>query len=448
MNVSVIGLGRSGLSCIQLLKRKGINVFASDAKEVKIDEEENLKIELGRNSEKILDSDLIILSPGVRMDHEIVKKAVQKAIPVIGEIEFASRFLRGRMVAITGTNGKTTTSMLIYHVLKEAKYDTKIAGNMAPGVPLSSIVDDTRESTISVVEVSTFQLESISTFHPQISVLLNISEDHLDRHGTMEEYERIKGRIFENQDEEDFAVINLDDRRVLNLSKRTRAKRIFFSREGPADTRYYHDKLLCHNEEICSLREIPSKIVLEDALAAISVLCIIGVKKNDIIRGIKTFNDIPHRLEHVTTINGRTFVNNSMCTNPVAFEKSLEVVCRNRPLGQSNQIIVIVGGKSKAVDIAPIIDSIIKRTKFCILMGETSNNIEQDLLGKGYKKFIKVYTMDNAVKEAFRLSEKGDTILLSPGFASFDKFTDFQERGEFFKKAVRKLKRETVRREA
>lgn len=429
--VSVVGLRRSGSAVVSLLKRRGAFVFGSDTDKTLDVSSLDIPLELGRNTKRILGADLIVVSPGVSLNNPIIKAAKKEGIKIIGELELASYYIQSKIIAVTGTNGKTTTCLLIDSIMKAASVDSVVAGNIYPGTPLSLIVDKISPDTVVIVEVSSFQLETIEKFRPYIGVLLNVTPDHLDRHPSMEEYIKIKSRIFENQTEEDFAVMNYDDINIRNLQIRTRSKRYNFSiTEGPQMSVYTKNGFICFNDK--QLMEIPAiDIPLEDILAAISVVGICGIKKNSIIEGLDSFKGAPHRMEHIGEVYKRTFINNSMCTNPSSFVKSLEVLTK-RP-------ILIMGGKSKMVDIEPILDSIVKEVKFCVVVGEVSKLIINGLKKKNYCDFYVAKEMKDAVRKAYSVSLPGDIVILSPGFASFDMFENFEERGNTFKKEVDNL---------
>ncbi|MCK4329585.1 UDP-N-acetylmuramoyl-L-alanine--D-glutamate ligase [candidate division WOR-3 bacterium] len=429
--VSVVGLRRSGSAVVSLLKRRGAFVFGSDTDRTLDVSSLDIPLELGRNTKRILDADLIVVSPGVSLNNPIIKAAKKEGIKIIGELELASYYIQSKIIAVTGTNGKTTTCLLIDSIMKAASVDSVVAGNIYPGTPLSLIVDKISPDTVVIVEVSSFQLETIEKFRPYIGVLLNVTPDHLDRHPSMEEYIKIKSRIFENQTEEDFAVMNYDDINIRNLPINTRSKRYNFSiTEGPLMSVYTKNGFICFNEK--QLMEIPAiDVPLEDILAAISVVGICGIRKNSIIEGLGTFKAAPHRMEHIGEIYKRTFINNSMCTNPSSFVKSLEVLTK-RP-------VLIMGGKSKMVDIEPILDSIVKEVKFCVVVGEVSKLIITGLKKKNYCDFYVAKEMKDAVRKAYSVSLPGDIVILSPGFASFDMFENFEERGNTFKKEVDNL---------
>ncbi|MCK4307073.1 UDP-N-acetylmuramoyl-L-alanine--D-glutamate ligase [candidate division WOR-3 bacterium] len=431
--VSVMGFGRSGKACANLLLNIGAKVFVSDHSENTNHEHEprtRIEFEFGKHSERILDADMIVISPGVSLQHPIILKAKKRNIPVIGELEFASRFIENPIIGITGTNGKTTTAFLIQRMLESAGIDTVLCGNM--GIPLSSVIAELKPSTVPILEVSTFQLETVETFRPWIGILLNITPDHLDRHKSFQEYKDLKLKLFSNQTEDDFAVLNFDDPVVRTAN--TRAQKLFFSCKGNSRTAptiwvkngnvfYAQDKLFSINE-----LNFKWECLLPDYLAAILVGKILKLSSSLILEGLNSFTGVPHRLEDIGTIEKVRFINNSMCTNPEAFVSTLHSF--------KQPVILIAGGKEKKVDITPIVQAINEYTKYTVLIGETAPKLS-NLLNTQH---CSANTMEEAVSLAYAHASPGDTILLSPGFASFDWFRDFSERGEKFKEAVRKLK--------
>ncbi|MCK4352728.1 UDP-N-acetylmuramoyl-L-alanine--D-glutamate ligase [candidate division WOR-3 bacterium] len=463
--VSVIGFGRSGKACVKLLLDRGAKVFVSEIKErnqgiegsrvqeVVRFEELGVEFEFGKHSSKILNSGLIIVSPGVSLDLPIIKEARRRGIPVLSELEFATQFIPALMhkcgVGITGTNGKTTTAFLIQEVLKSANKECIVCGNM--GVPVSSIVnllvDKSGNSTIPIIEVSTFQLEAIDSFCPHIGILLNITPDHLDRHKNFKEYRDLKFKLFSNQRANDFAILNFDDIEIRKYlfheeQDKLKAQKIFFSTQAGSlchQNVYIKDKdIFWEGEKLFSLNNLNLKweCWLEDGLAAIAVAKILGIPNETILKGFRNFKGVPHRLEDIGVINGVRFINNSMCTNPDSFKRTL--------LSFKRRVILITGGKEKGVEITSIVNTIKRKAKHTILIGETSETLAKALkenYTKAFPSARRAGSMDEAVKIAFKYATKGDTILLSPGFASFDWFQDFKDRGEKFKKAIEKLKK-------
>jgi len=429
--VSIVGLKRSGSAAVSLLKKKGAFVFGSDIDKTIDISSLDIPLELGKNSQRILDTDLVVVSPGISLQHPVLIEAKKRSIPVVGELELASWFIHSPIIAVTGTNGKTTTCLLIDNIMRTASLDSVVAGNIYPGLPLSLVVDKISRETVVIVEVSSFQLETIEKFRPHIAVLLNITPDHLDRHPSMEEYKKIKTRIFKNQEKTDFAVLNFDDENVKEVFNAAESKAVYFSISESKKVKVYtKDGFIWFGKE--QLFPIPEMdLPLEDILAGIAVSKIQGIRNESIKEGLLSFTGAPHRMENIGDTNGRTFINNSMCTNPSSFVKSLNVL-KKRP-------ILIMGGKSKKVDIEPILDAVIKKVKFCVVLGEVSNLIIRSLKEKDYLNFYFAQDMADAIQRAYSVSSPGDVIFLSPGFASFDMFKDFQERGDVFKKEVKNL---------
>ena len=442
---SVIGLGRSGVAAARLLVKKGAEVFASDMKErsellAVADELEQLGVglEFGRHSERILESERIVVSPGVRSDIPLLMEAKEKGRPVISEVELAYSFLECPMIAVTGTNGKTTTAALINHILEMGGFRTALGGNIAPGVPMSGLVD--RSLDFAVVEVSTFQLETIDKFRPHVGVLTNIAPDHLDRHGSFEEYKKLKARLFSNQTAQDYSVLNADDEEVMDATEAVRSRRDFFSRSGAVDDGVWvaegdiRFQISKRSGRICSRSEIALKgeFNLENSLAASAASLLLGAGEKTIAEALASFRGVVHRLEEIGEIRGITFVNNSMCTNPTAAALSLEAF--------SEPLVLIVGGKDKGFCADPLIKGVVEKAKYVVLIGEVTKKLSKELEVAGFRRYESASSMSDALNKAYAASTSGDTILLSPGFASFDMFKNFEERGFAFKEAFAQLK--------
>ncbi|MBU4128585.1 UDP-N-acetylmuramoyl-L-alanine--D-glutamate ligase [bacterium] len=437
--VLVIGMGRAGVAAAKLLETKGARVTITDKKgreELKEAlrklEKRGMGIETGGHPLELLeDTEIIVASPGVPPNIPLLERAKEKRIPVIGELELASSFLKVPIVAVTGTNGKTTTTTLIGKILKEEGKRVAVAGNI--GHPLSSCVNGSYE--LIVTEVSSFQLERIKTFHPFISIMLNIAPDHLDRYRDLNEYIGAKKRIFLNQGKGDFAVLNRDDSNCSTFS--TEAKKIFFSREELAEGVYLKKEIIMANlfgrsQEVIHREEIGIKGPhnLENALAAITACLILKVKVTSIRRVLKEFKGVPHRMEFVKKVKGVRFVNDSKATNVSSVMKSLASF--------TEPIILIAGGRDKGLDYSPLRPLVEKRVKALILLGEAKEKIAQAL--SSCKRIKMAEDMKEAVDIAFGLAEEGEIVLLSPACSSYDMFKDFEERGEVFKKAIRELK--------
>ncbi|MDI6785539.1 MAG: UDP-N-acetylmuramoyl-L-alanine--D-glutamate ligase [bacterium] len=438
--VAVLGLGKSGIAAAKLLHQKEAKVFISEINnELSFKGElysylnNNFEIELGRHSEKILESDMIVISPGINTDIPIIKKAHELNISVISEIELAFKFIKNQtLVSITGTNGKTTVTTLLGEVVKNDKKETIVAGNI--GYPLCEAINELKEEHILITEISSFQLENIEKFKPHISVLLNITEDHLDRYFDMEEYTRAKKNITINQKRGDFIVLNYDDFRIRSLDIRTSAKIIYFSvKEKIKEGVYIEDNKIISNlkgkkEFICNLEDIKikGKHNQENILAVVSVSILLNVNKEILKDTISNFAGLEHRIKEVKNIHGVTFINDSKATNIDAMLKAMESF--NSP------IILIAGGRDKKGNFILLRNLLLKKTKEMILIGESKEKIRNLL-----KECVNTHLVDNlskAVNLAYALAEDGDIVLFSPGCSSYDMFSNYEERGECFKKEV------------
>jgi UDP-N-acetylmuramoylalanine--D-glutamate ligase len=376
--------------------------------------------------------DLIVPSPGVPAALPGLLAARGAKIPIWSEIELASHFLRGKLIAVTGSNGKTTTTTLIGHILAGAGIPTIVAGNI--GTPLISRVDDSGDDTITVAEVSSFQLEWIASFRPNVSVVLNVTPDHLDRHASFEEYGRAKLRIFENQTEHDWAVVNADDP-VLARQSPKRAHLCGFSRtrDLPIGTYLRDGQVLFRDDRGETLLLHRSDIGLrgehnvENVLAAASAAWLIGVPAAAIAAGVRSFPGVEHRLEFVADLGGVQFFNDSKATNVDATLKALDAF--------SGGLFVILGGKDKGSDYTPLIEPLQQRARLVLLIGAAAEKIQAQI-GAGVPT-LHAGTLDRAVALASERARPGDTVLLAPACASFDQFENYEHRGRVFKQLVR-----------
>ena len=426
--VAVIGAARSGTAAALLLVERGARVTLSDAKrEIESSVEGQLRragvrLELGgHRPQTIEDADLIVVSPGVPLDQPLLANARRAAVPIIGEIELASRWLNGRIVAITGTKGKSTTTTLTGRMFAEGGRRTLVGGNI--GTPLSAQVADSTPETYHVVEVSSFQLETTETFHPWIAVLLNLSSDHLDRHGSMEAYGQAKAKIFANQTPRDWAVINADDPQTLQLARAGRAKQVLFSAGTPL-------------VPLSSIRLIGRHLVA-DVMAAAAVAGIAGIERDAMVRAVEGFTGLEHALEPVTVIRGVQFINDSKATNIEAAKLAIEAFDRN--------VVVILGGRFKSGDFKQLRDPLKSRGAAVVAIGEATPLIQEALADA-----VPVHSeksLADAVRRGFELAAPAGTVLLAPACASFDMFLDYAERGRVFKTEVRKLAEELTTRE-
>jgi UDP-N-acetylmuramoylalanine--D-glutamate ligase len=408
-NITVIGLGRSGFACARLLYNIGARVSVTEKNKnhrvigLARQLPSSIKQELGRHTPQFIkERDLIVTSPGVDERSQPLLWARKFRIPVISEIECAWCLCPARVVAVTGTNGKTTTVTLIGRVLEAAGQKTFILGNI--GAPFSAQVENIQAGDIVSLEVSSFQLETIKRFKPKISVILNFTPDHLDRYPDLSKYLSAKSRIFMNQDKTDYLVLNRDDPVVCDLAKKSEAKVIYF------------DGKIHPNPNFAAVK---------------AVVSILGVDANLCDDIFRTFAGLPHRLERITEFKHREFINDSKATNPDATAFALRSI--------SKPIILIAGGRDKGFDFSLIADLICRRTKALILLGEAKDKIGQ--IFKTRLPTAKASNLAGAVKLAFSQSQAGDCILFSPMCSSFDMFQDFEHRGEAFREAVKKLQK-------
>ncbi|MBU0477850.1 UDP-N-acetylmuramoyl-L-alanine--D-glutamate ligase [bacterium] len=441
--ITVLGLGKSGFAAAKLANKMGATVFVSDSS-VSEDIKKNkdiltsigIEVEIGRHSANVYkNKHLIILSPGISPDIPILRKAKEDNIGVVSEIEFASWFSLAKIIAITGTNGKTTTTILIKNMLKEAGYNTIVAGNI--GTALSEKVESLSKSDIIVAEISSFQLETITKFCPFISLVLNITPDHLDRYKNMTNYTRAKSLIFKNQTAKNFTIINYDDPIVRKFENTTKAHVSFFSRKIQTCNAFVKDGKIsmrpdAEEKEICRLDELRIKSThnLENMLATICVASIFKIDPGIMKTTLAKFIGLPHKTEFVNKINNVTFINDSKATNVDATKTAIE--------NTLSPIILIMGGKHKGSSYTYLEQAIRNKVKHLILIGEAKDIIKKDI--GGLVPLTYVYSMDDAVEEAFSLAVQNDTILLSPACSSFDMFQNYIERGNLFKNAVNTLK--------
>jgi len=422
-NVTVAGAARSGIAAALLLAERGARVTLTDARsELEPSESNQLRdarvaLELGaQRLETFTSADLLVVSPGIPLDEPQIAAAREAGVPVMGEIELASRWLTGRIVAITGTKGKSTTTTLTGRMFTAGGLTALVGGNI--GTPLSSQVAASTPETFHIVEVSSFQLETTETFHPWIAVLLNLSSDHLDRHGSMEAYGAAKAKIFANQTPEDWAVINADDPQTLALARAGRARKVFFSAGTPL-------------VPLSSIRLIGRHLVA-DVMAAATVAQLAGVPTDAMVRAVESFTGLEHALEPVAVVDGVRFVNDSKATNVEAAQRAIESF--------ETGLVVIMGGRFKSGDFSLLRDPLRSREAKVVAIGEATSMIERAL--DGVVPVEAVETLEEAVRRAYELARaqgSGGVVLLAPACASFDMFRDYAERGRAFKKEVLKL---------
>ena len=441
--VLVVGLGKSGVASALFLKARGARVTVSDTKspdqlrdEIPLLLDHGIAVETGGHGERTFrGQDLIVVSPGVPVDAPPLVQARASGEPVIGEVELAAQHLPGPIVAITGSNGKTTTTSLAGDILTAGGLPTVVGGNI--GTPAISLVEHAARETVIVLEISSFQLETIQTFRPRVAVILNITPDHLDRHRTFQTYVDAKARIFENQQTSDFAVLNEDDPTCLTLAGRTRGQVFWFSRKKEVKQGAYLEggRILFRDgagqREIMLVSEIRLKGAhnVENVLAGICAGVLLGVAPDKIRQAVRGFKAVEHRLEYVTTIKGVEYYDDSKATNVDATIKALESFPAN--------IHLILGGKDKGSDYTVLNDLLRQRVKRVYTIGVAADKIESHI--KGAAEIVHAETLDNAIRRAHAVAQPGDIVLLAPACASFDQFQSYNHRGQVFKEVVHAL---------
>ena len=440
--VLVVGLGKSGLAAALFLRHRGAQVTVSDvrsaealAKDIPALLDEGINVEAGGHGLLTFRrQDLIVVSPGVPLDTPELAQVRSFGLPIIGELELAARFLKGKTLAITGSNGKTTTTALLGEILEAAGFPTLVGGNI--GVPVVGLIEESTDATWSVLEVSSFQLESTQLFHPAIAVILNITPDHLDRHGSFENYARAKERIFANQDEHDFLVLNADNARAAAAADHSASKVYLFNIENPVEQGtwveggqlVYRSSRDAHIESVIPLSDIPLKGEhnVENVLAAICAARLAGASVEVIRTSIQNFRAVEHRLEYVSTINGVEFYNDSKATNVDATAKAIAAF----PSG----IHLILGGKDKNSDYTLLADLLKERVRAVYTIGSAAAKIESHL--RGVVPIHSCETLEKAVLAAATAAHPGDVVLLAPACSSFDQFESYEHRGRVFKELV------------
>jgi UDP-N-acetylmuramoylalanine--D-glutamate ligase len=440
--VLVVGLGKSGLAAALFLRDRGARVTVSDTRsaaalgdQIPALLEAGIMVEAGGHGLLTFRrQDLIVVSPGVPLDTPEVKQAAQFGLPVIGELELASRFLRGDVVAITGSNGKTTTTTLIGEIFKDAGLTTQVGGNI--GLPVIELIAGSAAETWNVLEVSSFQLETTVEFKPKIALVLNITPDHLDRHKTFEAYRAAKAKITANQGPEDFLVLNAEDVASQGVAAKTRAKIYWFSgaRRIKQGAFVHGESVFFVGEEggtpepVLPVAEIPLKGEhnVENVLAAVCAARLAGIASEAIRRTVAAFHAVEHRLELVRTVRGVEYYNDSKATNVDATRKAVA----SFPGG----IHLILGGKDKDSDYTELAPLLRERVKAVYTIGSAAEKIERELAG--VVKIVAAGTLDAAVAGAAGAAVSGDVVLLAPACSSFDQFENYEHRGRAFREAV------------
>jgi UDP-N-acetylmuramoylalanine--D-glutamate ligase len=445
--VLVVGLGKSGVASALFLKAHGARVTVSDTKsgdelrnEIPVLLDHGITVETGGHGDRTFrGQDLIVVSPGVPVDAPPLVQARALGEKVIGEIELAAQFLPGPIVAITGSNGKTTTTTLTGEIMTTAGFPALVGGNI--GTPAISLAERAKADTVIVLEVSSFQLETIQTFRPKVAVILNITPDHLDRHRTFEAYVNAKARMFENQQGSDFAVLNADDPTCVAMAGRTKAQVFWFSRQKEVTQgAWVRDGNILfrygvQQHEVMQVSEIPLKGAhnLENVLAAVCAGALMGCAAEKIRQAVHDFKAVEHRLEYVATIRGVDYYNDSKATNVDATIKALESFPAN--------IHLILGGKDKGSDYTVLNDLLRQRVKRVYTIGAAAAKIESQIVSSksGGPEVMPAETLENAIRKANTAAQPGDVVLLAPACASFDQFKNYEHRGQTFKEIVRML---------
>jgi UDP-N-acetylmuramoylalanine--D-glutamate ligase len=440
--VLVVGLGKSGVASALFLEKRGARVTVSDTRtdeqlpqEIPLLLDHGISVETGQHGERTFrDQDLIVISPGVPFDVPQLVQARTLGIPVIGEVELAARFLDGSIVAITGSNGKTTTTALAGAIIASSGRKVLVGGNI--GTPAINFVETVTDDTWVVLEISSFQLETIKSFHPKVAVVLNVTPDHLDRHYTFENYARAKARIFENQTADDFSVLNADNPPCVAMETKAKAPVYWFSRSKEVELgAFTRGKGIVWRggtteREIMPVSEISLKGShnVENVLAGVCVGMLAGVEPAQIRGAVSAFKAVEHRLEYVATVHGVDYYNDSKATNVDATMKALESF--------PGRIHLILGGKDKGSDYSLLNPLLKERVKRVYTIGAAAAKIESQLKGP---EIVSIGTLDAAVKRASETATAGDVVLLAPACASFDQFDSYEHRGRTFKEQVRQL---------
>lgn len=440
--ILVVGLARTGASVARFLAERGARVTVTDKRERKAVagfleslHGHDITFELGRHGdETFLSADVIVVSPGVPMDIEPLKLAVNRGVPVISEIELAYRFIDAPIAAITGTNGKTTTTTLAGEIFAACGFRTFVGGNI--GKPLIDLVTSGENVDRVVAEISSFQLEGIERFRPRVAVLLNITEDHLDRYASYQEYIDAKVRIFANQTADDYAVLNVDDPLVAGCAEKIAARVVPMSRHSVLEQGIYcrdgiityawEGRVECFPTSAFKLRGVHN---LDNCMASLATALLMGCAAQPSLAAVEAFPGLPHRMELVATVDGVAYYNDSKGTNVGSVVKSLESFPGN--------ITLVAGGRDKGGEYAPLAKLVKERVRRLILLGEARERI-RDALGH-LTETIVVSSMEEAVSEAHRLARPGEVVLFSPACSSFDMFRNYEERGERFAELVRAL---------
>lgn len=446
-NVLVVGTGISGIAATDLLVEVGANVILYDGnKELKEEEikaklksTENVTVVLGELGQQIRTSlQYVVISPGVPIDNPLVKELRQEGKPILGEIELAYTLSEGKIAAITGTNGKTTTTALVGEILKTHFESTFVVGNI--GIPYTRMATQIKKNSVVAAEISSFQLETVHTFRPTVSAILNITPDHLNRHYTMECYADTKFQITANQTADDVCVLNYEDSILREKAKQVPAKVFYFSSMQELEEGIYLDKeqniQFVYNgekEKVCHISELQllGKHNYENVMAGVAISYFMGVPMETIKKAIKAFTAVEHRIEYVTEKNGVKYYNDSKGTNPDAAIQGIRAMV--------SKTLLIGGGYDKGSEYDEWIESFDGKVKMLVLLGQTSDKIEACARKHGFENIVKVASLEEAVKVCAENAQPGEAVLLSPACASWGMFKSYEQRGDMFKELVRGL---------
>ncbi|MBE5945548.1 MAG: UDP-N-acetylmuramoyl-L-alanine--D-glutamate ligase [Lachnospiraceae bacterium] len=447
--VLVAGSGKSGLCASALLARNGEKVILFDenknlkpedvlAKIEDVENKDNIEVYIGELTDEIISQcSIMVISPGIPVDAKFALKVKEAGLPIWSEIELAYNYEKGVVAAITGTNGKTTTTTLVGEIIKAWNEETYVVGNI--GIPYTKLSDGTTDKSVTVAEISSFQLETIVSFKPHVSAILNVTPDHLDRHYTFENYAKCKLDITKNQTKDDYAVLNYDDPETMKLADKIEAKKIYFSREKLLDEGVFVEdgKIVIKEADnkinVLSLADI--KLLgthnTENVLAAVAVSYYMGVPVDVIEKVCVEFKGVEHRIEYVKTVNGVAYYNDSKGTNPDAAIKAIKAM--------TTTTLLIGGGYDKQSSYDEWIEAFDNKVKYLVLLGQTAKNITECAHGHGFTKTITVESLKDAVKFCYENAQPGDAVLLSPACASWGMFENYEQRGNMFKEYVREL---------
>lgn len=439
-NVLVLGMAKSGYAAAILLRKLGANVIVNDRTPFEENEmaqrlsSQGIEVVCGSHPLELLERNIatVVKNPGIPYTNPLVVAAQQKGIPVITEVELAYRISEAPFIGITGSNGKTTTTTLTFEMLQEGDKHPLIAGNI--GTVACEVAQTAKEDEVIVTELSSFQLMGIETFHPKIAVLLNLFDAHLDYHGTRREYGLAKANLFKNQTSSDYSIVNADNEDVVELVKASDGQKVYFSTAQvlPDGACVQNDALYFRGEKVIEIAEIvlPGKHNLENILAAMSVAKLMGVSNEAIGAVLKRFTGVAHRLQYIAEVNGRKFYNDSKATNILATQKALSAF--------TQPVILLAGGLDRGNEFDELIPYF-SHVKALVTFGQTAPKLIKAAEKAGMKSIKRVDNVEQAVQQAYELSEAGNVILLSPACASWDQFKTFEDRGDMFIQAVHKL---------